>query len=274
MKSLLVPIEDHNRTPDLLKLAVVFGERFGSVIDGVALRLPRYQAVGAEPIVAVAMPPMEDDEREILSHARGRFEAFVHEQPGGGPRLRWRGGDPVDDHELGALGRVYDLTVIGRPATPNDGPRMTTLEAALFESGRPILIAPPKGVSEPVGDHVVISWNQSTEGAQTIAATLPVLHAAKKVTILTIEGAKVPGPTGDELRDYLEVHDIHATHVANTSNEGAARAGAAILDFTAQVGGDLLIKSAYTQSRLRQMIFGGATSHILAHAQVPVLMAN
>jgi nucleotide-binding universal stress UspA family protein len=40
------------------------------------------------------------------------------------------------------------------------------------------------------------------------------------------------------------------------------------------VGGDLLIKGAYTQSRLRQMIFGGATSHILAEANLPVLMAN
>jgi nucleotide-binding universal stress UspA family protein len=36
----------------------------------------------------------------------------------------------------------------------------------------------------------------------------------------------------------------------------------------------LLVKGAYTQSRLRQMIFGGATRHILAHATLPVLMAN
>ena len=40
------------------------------------------------------------------------------------------------------------------------------------------------------------------------------------------------------------------------------------------VGADLLIKGAYTQSRLRQMIFGGATSHILANAMLPVFMAH
>jgi nucleotide-binding universal stress UspA family protein len=40
------------------------------------------------------------------------------------------------------------------------------------------------------------------------------------------------------------------------------------------VGADLLIKGAYTQSRLRQMIFGGATSHVLAHARLPVFMAH
>ena len=55
---------------------------------------------------------------------------------------------------------------------------------------------------------------------------------------------------------------------------GDRAVGKAILDETAAVGGDLLIKGAYTQSRLRQMIFGGATSHILAEANLPVLMAN
>jgi nucleotide-binding universal stress UspA family protein len=39
-------------------------------------------------------------------------------------------------------------------------------------------------------------------------------------------------------------------------------------------GADLMVKGAYTQSRIRQMIFGGATSHILAHADLPVIMAN
>ena len=38
--------------------------------------------------------------------------------------------------------------------------------------------------------------------------------------------------------------------------------------------GDLIIKGAYTQSRLRQMIFGGATRHILANATLPVFMAH
>jgi nucleotide-binding universal stress UspA family protein len=34
------------------------------------------------------------------------------------------------------------------------------------------------------------------------------------------------------------------------------------------------VKGAYTQSRLRQIIFGGATRHILANSELPVLMAH
>ena len=65
---------------------------------------------------------------------------------------------------------------------------------------------------------------------------------------------------------------IKATAV--TVKPGTRASGEVILDHAASLGCDLLVKSAYTQSRLRQMIFGGATRHILAHAPLPVLMAH
>src|SRR3546814_1930583 len=52
------------------------------------------------------------------------------------------------DGFVGSYGRVFDVVVVGRPGTAPAGPRMTTLEAALFETGRPILIAPPVARSE------------------------------------------------------------------------------------------------------------------------------
>jgi len=50
---------------------------------------------------------------------------------------------PEGDHFVGSYGRVFDVIVLGRPGRDPKGSRMTTLEAALFESGRPVLIAPP-----------------------------------------------------------------------------------------------------------------------------------
>ena len=49
---------------------------------------------------------------------------------------------------------------------------------------------------------------------------------------------------------------------------------AALLEEAAAANADLLLKGAYTHSRLRQMIFGGATSHILGAAEIPVIMAH
>ena len=39
-------------------------------------------------------------------------------------------------------------------------------------------------------------------------------------------------------------------------------------------GADLMIKGAYTNSRLRQMIFGGATNYILSNTEIPVFMSH
>ena len=74
------------------------------------------------------------------------------------------------------------------------------------------------------------------------------------------------------LCDYLRAHGITATEI---SAKGSSRgAGEVILDHARKLGCDLLVKGAYTQSRLRQMIFGGATNHILAHTHIPTIMAH
>jgi nucleotide-binding universal stress UspA family protein len=148
---------------------------------------------------------------------------------------------------------------------------MATLEAALFESGRPILIAPPDP-PQRLGDMIVIAWNSSTESARTVEAAMPFLHKAQRVVVLEVEGGSVPGPSGAELSRSLRINGIEAeTMLAKPERRSA---GEAILERARELGCDLLVKGAYTQSRLRQMIFGGQTSHILAEATIPVIMAH
>jgi nucleotide-binding universal stress UspA family protein len=277
MKTILVPVEDHDQMGSILETARAFAARFGAGVDGVGLRIAPFQAVGAEPIVAVTFPPAGDDDNEALARARERFDTFGRELPADGPRFRWRAGDALEDPGLGALARVYDITVLGRPNVSGAGARMTTLESVLFESGRPILIAPPAPNSgssaiTTLAENVVMSWNCSTEGARTLTAAMPILRQAREVTVLTIDTAVVSGPTGSEVKDYLAANGITANVVSEKGKSSGP--GMTILEHTKRLGGDLLIKSAYTQSRLRQMIFGGATSQILSHAELPVFMAN
>ena len=131
--------------------------------------------------------------------------------------------------------------------------------------------APP--TSKPTfGKNVVISWNQSTESARTVAFGIELLKKADQVTVLTIEGVTVPGPDGIALRDYLGCHGINAKEMTVPSN--GRKPGLAILEESDKLECDLLFKGAYTQSRIRQMILGGATSQILASTAVPVFMAN
>jgi nucleotide-binding universal stress UspA family protein len=148
---------------------------------------------------------------------------------------------------------------------------MPPLEAALFDSGRPALIVPPSA-PRSLGRNVLVAWNHSTEQARTNAFAIPLLRLAEQVTVLTVEGGTTPGPSGEEAALHLRRNGVRATSL--TVKPGTRSAGEAILDHAAKLGCDLLVKGAYTQSRLRQMMFGGATRHILANANLPVLMAH
>ena len=166
---------------------------------------------------------------------------------------------------------MFDIIVLARPGEEWQSPSMVTLESALFESGRPVLIAPPTS-PRSLATNIMIAWNRSTEQARATAFAMPLLKRAERVTILTVEGATVAGPSGEELARSLAAHGITAATMTLPASK--ANAGETILRKAAELGCDLIVKGAYTQSRLRQMIFGGTTRHILTNANLPVLMAH
>ena len=119
----------------------------------------------------------------------------------------------------------------------------------------------------------MIHWNGSTEQARANAFTMPLLHLAERVKVLTVLGGQdVPGPTADEVRKQLRYNGI-AAELVNIGLEGRST-GEAVLAAAKANDCDLLIKGAFTRTRLRQTIFGGATSHIMHHADLPLLMAH
>jgi nucleotide-binding universal stress UspA family protein len=278
MKTVLVPTEKSDLMNSTLETALLFAKRFDSYIEGFALRAAISDFVAADLIVADAWAVAETRDAELAKEARTLFATFMqtHGVPQAAPDARglsygWTEADTARDAFVGSYGRVFDIIVFGRPGSYPAGSSMAAVEAALFESGRPILIAPPTAPTK-LGENIVIAWNRSTETARSTAFAMPLLRDARKVTVLTVTGGLVPGPEGPELARHLQRNGIaaDAIHVEATNKSS----GEVILQKAAELGCDLLIKGAYTQSRLRQMIFGGATSHILAKTNLPVFMAH
>jgi nucleotide-binding universal stress UspA family protein len=276
-RTILVPIEEHDFMNSTLETALLLARKFDSYIEGFALRvaIPAYAVAD---VGAVAIPQLEQDIAENTQRAQSLFENFMQEH--GVPRRgaatalssSWLQDAPGGDRFLGSHGRLFDVIVVGRPGRDPKGPRMSTLEAALFESGRPVLIAPPSPRPD-IGTIVMIAWNCSTEQARTIAFAMPILKRANRVVVLTVEGgAAVPGPTGQQLCHYLQLSGVPAKPL--TVALGGRLTGEAVLAHAKALGCDLLIKGAYTQSRLRQFVFGGTTRHILSNATLPVFMAH
>lgn len=276
MKAILLPVEPSSVMASAFETAYLLANRFAARVDGIALRPSVIDFIAPDPVVVV-LPQPQWNEEEAGKTARSLFDSFLDRHGlaakaagGSAAAFTWSGAPPIDDAGLGTLGRLYDVTILGRPGVGRAEPRMTTLESALFESGRPIIMAPPLA-PKSIGTNVLIHWNASTETARVIAAALPLLKTAERVTVLTVEGAPMQGPKARELLGYLAAHGIRANEI---TSRASSRPGEAILTEARRLGCDLLVKGAYTQSRLRQMIFGGATSHILQSAELPVIFAH
>jgi hypothetical protein len=151
-----------------------------------------------------------------------------HSEASDGVSYSWAGSQLFGDSYIGSFGRVFDLIVLGRPGQNHEPPRMTTVEVALFESGRPVLLVPPSSPGS-IGETIVVAWNGSTETARTVAPGLPILSIAKRVFILTVEGWEVDGPTGEELATRLQRNEIPADSVVRRMRRSQHRDTRSIL---------------------------------------------
>ncbi|MDP6804108.1 MAG: universal stress protein [Rhodospirillales bacterium] len=281
MKTILVPVEESEALPAILEAALHVARRFGAHIEGRCVSLAYPEVIHAFGVESPALiESFNKESAEHIHRARARFHEFmeargVRRSTGVGPASEPTAGceeEVVPSYAaFGAIGRLFDLIVAGRPTKGVEQPSFAAVENALFESGRPVLIAPPKSL-DIIGETVVIAWNGSVEAARTTALAMPILARAAKVEVLTVRDGMVPGPSGAEARHHLLRNGIEANATQVSKDERPV--GQIILETAGELGADLLVKGAFTHGRVRQIIFGGATQHILDEATLPVLMAH
>jgi len=284
MKNLLTVVGDGNAAP-ILDTALMTAQRFNSHIVGLHSLTTEYAVVfGGEMGFSISSEvdrTLEREGHERRDQARRLFREFMNSKgvpigpmpPGhNAPSASWREEDGRQNAVVGMIGRVYDLIIVEQPEKLASIAE-ATLEDALFESGRPVLMV-PKRTPPTLGEVVAIAWNGSTETAVTVAVGMPFLKQAKHVVIVAVgpQHMPEPGPEGEELARTLEQHGIDVS--LRTAYGRQKAQGESFLKEAMDAGADLLLKGAYTQSRIRQMIFGGGTRHIIMEAKLPVLMAR
>ncbi len=284
MKNLLTVVGDGNAGP-VLDTAFMAAQRFNSHLVGLHSLTTEYAVVfGGEMGFSISSEvdrTLEREGHERRDQARRLFRDFMSAKgvpldpvPAGhnGPSASWREEDGRQNAVVGMIGRVFDLIVVEQPEKLASIAE-ATLEDALFESGRPVLMVPKRSLPT-LGEVVAVAWNGSTETAVTVAMGMPFLKQARKVVVVTVgpQHMPEPGPEGEELARTLERHGIDVS--VRTAYGRQKAQGESFLKEAMAAGADLLLKGAYTQSRIRQMIFGGGTRHIIMEAQLPVLMAR
>ena len=281
IKSILLPFNNVLPTAVAINAAKTLGRHFESYIEGAFCRqlLPVIAGEGIT-LPGDYLAEFEEEGRRQSEEARDVFFQLIGEadipeadleEATVGLRAGWTEMVGTGTGGVAEYARLFDLSIIARPDDEVAVEWKSTIEALLFESGRPILLVGDE-VPSVVGDRVVVAWNGSVEAARSVAMSEALLLNSSEVVVVTVAGATVPGPSAKQLVAQMCARNIPAR--AETIERGEATVGGAFLDYVEDFDADLLIKSAFTQSRFRQWVFGGATKEIIATASVPVFMCH
>jgi len=283
VRTIMVPVRGDDRGKGLLDHALALGKKSLAHIEVVHCR-PRpedmlpfgvFLPASMREQIAAAAGNMADTEEQTL---RPLFDTYAAEHdleivdappwPADRLSISWRERTGKQASILAVHGRLADVIVVPRPdRSQNVG--VNTLEAALFSTGKSVLMC-PAGSVESLGDHVSIAWNGSAESARAVTMALPILTSASKVTILSVGSEGTPDIGPEALSVFLATHGIKSDVVSKDTG----RIAQTLLETSVECGADMLVMGAYGQSRQLEMVMGGVTQHIVDHAELPVLMSH
>ncbi|MGI4950200.1 MAG: universal stress protein [Janthinobacterium lividum] len=223
------------------------------------------------------MSATEKESSERSNAVRTLFDRFVAQHgvtvaephPRAGATANFASITGREEDLVAQLARLTDLTVVPHPESGDDVSSSDALHAVLFDSGRPVLIA-PRVPPASIGTRICVAWNGTAEGAAAVQAAIPWMQRAEAVQVVTAEEYQRRGPGAVELAGYLALHGIQVEAAQFRPIEKDV--GRGLLEAARVFGADLLTMGAYSHSRLRQLILGGVTRHVLENAQLPVLM--
>jgi len=283
--NILVPVRGDGKGEHVLDHAMLIARAFRAHIDAVHCRARPQDMV---PFGVVVPSFLREQIEASMSQVTGGEEERLHALfddmvarngmeivPGSDvpPRDRatitWHQETGRQAEMLGRRGRLADLIAVPKPDRErNLG--ANSLYSALMETGRPVMMCPDRPVvGNPLG-HIAVAWNGSTEAARAIAAGNDLLAEAERVTVMTA-GSITGGPSADSLRAYLAIRGVSSGFAQVPTDR---EIGEALLGTVREIGADMLLMGAYSHSRGRESLLGGASQHIVDHASLPVVLMH
>lgn len=208
---------------------------------------------------------------EAAQEARAFFDQL---KPHYGVTAEWRDVDGTLAENVGLHARYADVTVIGQSEEDDGDPALPG--ALVLAVGRPVLVVPYAGSFSTIGQRVIVAWNGSREATRAVHDALPVLRGAKLVHVIAVNPTGGMAGHGDvpgaDICLHLSRHGVNA--VCEHIKSDDLNVGEMLLSRAADEAADLIVMGAYGRSRLRELVLGGATRHILRHMTVPVLLSH
>ena len=257
----------------LLDTAIPLAEAHRATLVGVHV-LPAV-VVYADATVSMSTEFIVAQQEAFQEDARAVETAFRERVAAAGVAYEWSAADTGEEPTMRAAAtacNTADLIVATQyhdsiPAASGYSPDELVLGA-----GRPVLIVPTGGGIAPVGKRVLVAWNGSREASRATFDCLSLLEPDAQMRILVVDSTR-GNATLTAVARALSRHGVEPVPVSVSKSEGRATADE-ILHYAGEFRADLLALGCYGHSRLRETVFGGATTRILREMKLPVLMAH
>ncbi|MCF3945216.1 universal stress protein [Acidiphilium sp. AL] len=219
-----------------------------------------------------ALLDAREEERERVLVLRGLCDGWNASTGRRAAEVHWFEAEGGTEDIVAQWGRRADVIVTGRPS-PGDWLGHQAFKAALLGTGRPILMVPPGPATSETGAAfgrcIAIAWRDDKQALRAVLPALRWLAGAEEVHVLvgvsdTAHALGVPS--------VLLEHGLRASLHVLALRPGPL--GQRLLDLAHNLSADLLVMGAYAHSPLRELVFGGVTRHMLACADLPVLMRH
>ena len=275
IKDVVVSLSEEVGRDVAAKYALSVAEAFGAHLAGIAFAYePVIPGTVMGGIPASVIEASRAESERAAKDAIARFDEGAR-RSGVSVESRMLDATLVGAADLfGRAARRFDLSVV-KQAEPNRlAGEDLIIEAALFQSGRPVIVVPYIQKTGLSLDRVLVGWDGSRTAARAIGDAMPFLTRAKSVDLVIVTTDRGPSDeiTGGAMGQHLARHDIRVDVKRIVATDTAV--ADTILSYAADVAADFIVMGGYGHSRLREFILGGATRGILQSMTVPVMMSH
>ena len=169
-----------------------------------------------------------------------------------------------------------DLITLSRPVPGDEAGSLMTLNAALMQSGRPVLAAPSLQGQKALDRTVRARFSvlERLGGSDARDHRRAALYDLSRTGDCSAgRGRSRVGTRRPRIWRFSSPGMESPTSWAEDPAQGC-KTGQSLLAATAAAGADMMVMGAYTRSKLRQLIFGSVTGYIMEHATLPVLLCH
>jgi nucleotide-binding universal stress UspA family protein len=271
IRDLLIHIDNtsacKNRILAAQKIADVGSAHVTGIYTYQVVIVPTYTEVG---VPAYIYSEIEASNMELAEEAKALFNDSMSAWDS---KIAWECHEGDRGATISKVAANHDLVVMGQHNPDDELDRNDGVAAQVaISSGRPVMIIPHSGSINHIGKRILVAWDGKKEAVRAVNDAMPFLKSADAVEVVNINHSDDPGIPCADIAAHLARHNIDVE--AGSAHTKSGHTGEAILYLGQNFAADLIVMGAYGHSRLRELIIGGATKHVLQNTTVPVLISH